>query len=219
MTPPLSADEPRTPAQLLAMHAARQPGETFLVTGSERVSWQAMWQRTERVAGGLLRLHVGPGDTVILAMGNRIEFLETWFAVASIGGIEVPLNPGLMGARLLFLLNHSRARVAVVEPEVAARIDELAPELDHLQHVVVVEGAAPAAIPSSAFADLRAADGHSGTAYAGDESQLSAILYTSGSTGPPKGVRPPPASALRMCCTFACRFTTTWLRDTVFCLR
>ena len=75
-------------------------------------------------------------------MGNRIEFLETWFAVASLGGVEVPLNPELVGARLLFLLNHSRARVAVVEPEVAARIDELAPELDHLQHVVVVEGAA-----------------------------------------------------------------------------
>jgi crotonobetaine/carnitine-CoA ligase len=184
---------PATVPELLTFQAARQPDADFaLLDGGRRVSWGEMLERAGRCAAGLAALGVGPGDTVVIALGNRLEFLETWFALALLGAVEVPINPELVGARLLYVLNHARARVAVVEPTPAERIARLSGELVTLEHIVVPDWAAAArpGVTTSSFAELSAGS----TAYRrhpAKASDLSAVLYTSGSSGPPKGVMVP----------------------------
>ncbi|NKQ56113.1 AMP-binding protein [Amycolatopsis sp. K13G38] len=188
MSPAELDHEARTPAALLRAQALRNPDGTFVITDRDRVSWQEMWERVGLIASGLADLGVVACDTVVLAMDNRIELLESWLAVASLGAIEVPLNPEMLGERLLYLLNHSRARVAVVDPSVAARIESLAPHLDHLERIVTVDTPLRSSSGGPTLGALRAGSRPLSEPYPADEAQVSAILYTSGSTGPPKGV-------------------------------
>jgi crotonobetaine/carnitine-CoA ligase len=173
---------------LLERHAATRPGQPFLVTDDRVVDWATMREDALTVASGLVGLGVRPGNTVLLALDNSVEFVQAWFGVAVAGAVEVPVNPDMLGDRLLNVVNHSQARVAVVTPSMAARLDAFGDALAHLKLVVVV-GDAPGR-DAIGFEDLRA-DVSTFVPVRRNPDDLSAILYTSGSTGLPKGVMVP----------------------------
>jgi crotonobetaine/carnitine-CoA ligase len=180
-----------TLADVLRRRAEQEPERVFLSVGAGVVSWERMHERARGVAAGLRALGVRAGDTVLLALGNRVEFVESWFGTAVAGAVEVPVNPDAVGARLAHVVAHSGARVAIVEPAMAGRLDALAAQVPALEHMVVVgDGEGRGGIPRTPFAELA---GHPGEIpeRVGREDELAAILYTSGSTGPPKGVLVP----------------------------
>ena len=174
--------------------AGRQHGDaTFLIYEDERVSFDAWFRATALLAAHLQAQGVGKGDRVALAMRNLPEWPVAFFAIAAIGAICVPLNAWWTGPELSYGLSNSGAKVLICDPE---RLDRAAPhfaELPALEQVLVAraDGAVPGAtrlediIGSSAGWSALPDTDLPDVAIAADDPAT--ILYTSGTTGNPKG--------------------------------
>jgi carnitine-CoA ligase len=147
------------------------------------------------VGAALTQLGVERGARVAVMLPNRREFLLSWFGVATIGAVEVPVNPDNSSERLIHILNHSRCAVLLMRAADLARLIAVAAELRHLEHVVVVDEL-PARVPAvlsfelhewaGALADARMSSISATGSDVGMWEQA-AVMYTSGSTGPAKG--------------------------------
>lgn len=154
---------------------------------------------TNRLAHGLRALGVAHGDRVLLMMPNTVEFMLLWWAANRLGAIEVSVNTAYKGYFLEHLVNNSGGRVMVIAREFLDRLEESADKLQHLETVVVYEPdrAAPAAPPLERFRTLAfeelygRLDDPPGVPLS--HRDLCAIMYTSGTTGPSKGVMLPNA--------------------------
>jgi acyl-CoA synthetase (AMP-forming)/AMP-acid ligase II len=152
-----------------------------LVLGQARLGYGELDTLVERVAGNLARRGVDKGERVAVALGNRLEFVHLVLACARLGAIVVPLNVRQRRPEIEFALNDSGARVLVHEAEVAGEIPEAA-RLPALEHRFVCGGEAAGSRP---FDELLAAAEAPARAIA--EEETACILYTSGTTGRPKG--------------------------------
>jgi long-chain acyl-CoA synthetase len=177
------AARPRTLGEVLARAVERAPTRDAVVDPRRRLTWTELGDEARRVAGALHAEHaVKPGDRVALLVANRAEFGVCVFACALLGAVAVPLNTKLRRGELAFMLGHSGARVLVTDPE---WWDEVAPVRTDLPcEAVYAIGEAPRG--TEPFARL--ADGHHAAPdvpVAEDDPAF--IMYTSGTTGRPKG--------------------------------
>ncbi|MHA6620957.1 ATP-dependent acyl-CoA ligase [Pseudonocardia sp. DLS-67] len=166
----------RTVPRLLQLQAERYGDKPLVVRGATTWSYRDAVDRAARMAGALQERGIEPGDRIALLAGNRLELLETVLGCAWLGAIAVPLNTALRGAGLRHALTDSGARVVVVEPELVGVLDEVGVPVERW----VVGETFPA--PGPALPPRPAAPG-----------DTVAILYTSGTTGLPKGVCCPQA--------------------------
>ncbi len=166
---------------------------TFLVYEDERVSYDAWHRAVAAMAAHLQALGVVKGDRVALAMRNLPEWPVVFYAAVSIGAICVPLNAWWTGAELVYGLNNSGARVLICDGERLERILPHRAELPALEQVIAsrldapVEGVArleDVIGVSAAWASLPDAELPVVELHADDPAT---ILYTSGTTGNPKG--------------------------------
>jgi carnitine-CoA ligase len=176
----------RTLPAMLAANAAAKPEKRFLTDEAGSLTRAQMWELAQGMAGAFAGLGVEHGDPVVIVLDNRREFFATWFGLATLGAIEVPMNQINIGDRLVHTFNHSGAEIAVVQGEYIANIDASADRLTTLKRIIVVgEGT------SKHFETIRFADLHlDSSKVSANEVRLSdpvAIMYTSGSTGPAKG--------------------------------
>ena len=173
---------------LLRLRADERPEAPLVVRGdADPLTYGEVHESTERLARGLAGLGVGPGDNVAMLMGNGPETILTWFALAKLGAVEVPINTAFRGASLEYLLNHCDARVLVASAALLEAPVKVADRLRHVEHVVVVgEPTHDVPWPWTPFDALGDAGG-AGLEYPAADALL-AILYTSGTTGHPKGV-------------------------------
>lgn len=163
--------------------AARIPTGRGIQIEEETRAYADLAIDAERVATGLLDLGLAPGDRVVVLASAGIGALQAWFGLAKAGLIEVPINPASGPVLLRYYLEQSAAAAIVCDPGFVAVIDELAAGLPELRHRIVL--GAPAAPGWRAFADLLAyAPGVLPTIAPTDPA---VILYTSGTTGAPKG--------------------------------
>lgn len=172
------------PAGLHAMFAAAvaaEPGREALVCDGTRLTYAELDALVARCANGMRRRGIGRGDRVALLLGNRSEFMIAFFATARLGAIVVPLNIREQRPELLYVLGHSGAALLITEPDLIERLPEPA-ELPLLKHRLFV-GDKP---PGEPFAALLDADAVCPPLAVADE-DVAAILYTSGTTGRPKG--------------------------------
>jgi fatty-acyl-CoA synthase len=177
---------PLTPASLLARAAAAYGAGTAVIDGPRRLTYAQLYARCRRLASGLGELGVSPLDTVAILAPNVAEMIEAHFAVPMLGAVLNPLNTRLDPETIAFSLAHGGARVLIVEAEygpLAARA--LAALGRPIQVVVIGEASIPDALP---YEDL-VARGDADHAWSGpeDEWQSLCLLYTSGTTGDPKG--------------------------------
>lgn len=190
-TPPPAA---RTVPALLQRLAAADGGRALLRLADTTWSRADAVQRAAGRAAALQAAGVRRGDRVALMCCNRPEFLEAFLGCAWLGAAAVPINTAAMGPQIDYLLANSGARLLVIEEAFLPRLDTavLARGAQPALQAVWVLGAAPAAVqgvpcqpwPAEA-APLPAADVGPG--------ETLAILYTSGTTGPSKGVLCPHA--------------------------
>lgn len=162
--------------------AARRASHEAVVCGGERFGWAALEERILRAAAGLRSLGVAQGDRVALLLGNHGDFVVAFFAVQALGGIAVPLSVREQTPGLAYILNHSGASVlisdAALQPRWPAEGD--APQLRH-RLLAGVEAGQPLAFAAlQRHAPLRACQPV-------HEDDVAIILYTSGTTGLPKG--------------------------------
>lgn len=158
----------------------------------QEVTWAEVGDQASRAAGGLQRLGVGVGDTVLLMLRNRPEFHVADLGVLLLRAIPVSIYNTSAPEQIGYLAGHCEAKVAIVDDlGFLARILEVRDQLPALQHVVVVsdpDGLAPDGVLH--FADLLEGDpvDLDAAAAAADPSDLVTLIYTSGTTGAPKGV-------------------------------
>jgi len=172
-----------TLVELLERAALRRPDADAIVDGARRLTYAELATRAEALAAGFHALGVRRGDRVLIVLRNRLEHVLAYWALQTIGGVPTPVNFRLAAGELRYVLQDSGARVALCEPATAGALGEAAAE--SAVPIVAVGGAAPPG--AIAFAEL-AGRSASPPAVAVDERDLSLLLYTSGTTGRPKGV-------------------------------
>ncbi len=189
--PPRSVHrEPLTPLAFLERTLRVFPDQTAVVYGELRRSWAQLAEDAGRLAGALAGAGIGPGDRVAVLAPNVPAALAAHFAVPALGAVLVMINTRLGAGEVGYILNHSGARVVLVDPELSERLGPAAglvtdPLLVNLEDPVAGVTGQPLEGPSfEAFlggADVLPLTG------VDDEQRLLSINYTSGTTGRPKG--------------------------------
>lgn len=166
-------------------------GRVALKTPHEHITYDQLDDRVNRVGNALQDLGVGKGDKVCLMLPNIPEFLYTWWGNAKLGGVTVPLNTALKGEGLSYLINHSDAEILVLSQRYMPALGEIRGTLRNLRHLIVLADEETVSSGSSAstidYAELLTAPATSPMKEVWSD-DVDSIMYTSGTTGLPKGV-------------------------------
>lgn len=171
-------------AQMLFDVAAHRPDATAVASGGARLTYGELAEVVARLAAGLGALGVAPGDRVALVQGNSPEYVASFFAVAALGAVAVPLNPQLAREELSHYCAHTAARVAVVDPPSVATWREIVAAAGRPIALVATAESAEADTTLDALVRLHDARTPSAVSPVADV----VYQYSSGSTGRPKRV-------------------------------
>lgn len=153
--------------------------------GDQRVSYRNLLENTNRVGNLLRRLGVDLEQRVLLAILDSPEFLYCFFGTIKSGAVAVPVNPWLRAQDYEYLLNDTRARVAVVSEDTLSEIQKLSRDrVRHLREIVVVGKAASRVANLNELMEASPAELQ---AEPTSKDDMAFWLYSSGSTGAPKG--------------------------------
>jgi len=178
---------------VLARQARDRPDKAFVTVGPDTLSYGEAHASAGRVASMLNEAGVGHGDHVAVMLPNGLTFCHAWLGLARLGAVHVAINTDYKGSFLTHVLNNCRARTLIVDPEHLAAVDEIRSELAHLETVYVAGGGGDdesrALRPFEDFRDYPEVFSLRGPDYR----DTGCVMYTSGTTGPSKGVLMPHA--------------------------
>jgi fatty-acyl-CoA synthase len=195
-----AADLPRTaanhvplsPVSFLERSADTWPGKAAVIHGERSFSYEEFRARCRRLATALRGRGIGPGDTVAVLAPNVPAMLEAHYGVPGAGAVLNALNYRLDAATIAFCLEHGNAKALLVDPEFAPVAGQALARLRRKPLVVDIDDAgAPAGTPLGSVAyETLLQEGDPAAALEGpaDEWDSLGLLYTSGTTGDPKGV-------------------------------
>jgi crotonobetaine/carnitine-CoA ligase len=189
---------------ILRARAAEQPDAVFLVTPEEGRQWTygEILAETETLARGLCAAGAAPGDRVLVMAANSAAFVRSWFACGLADLVEVPVNVAYEGEFLRHQVVTSAPRWAIVDDVLAARLAALGPDASMIERFWVIDTGHQAEAIELLRSGGRAAVPWQDLAAAGDgpaplpqttPQSLASIFFTSGTTGPAKGVAMPHA--------------------------
>ena len=164
---------------ILRRHAAVRGGKTAYVVGEARVDYAAFHARSNRLARALARLGVARGDRVAVLATNCVEYPIVYFGCLKLGAIVVPVNARFGAAEVAAVVEHADAATFVVAADFGDLVDGLRDDgrLACVRHV----------LPLASLEALAAGESSDDVAAAIDENDPHVMLYTSGTTGSPKG--------------------------------
>jgi long-chain acyl-CoA synthetase len=164
--------------------AIRTKGDAFTIT------WGQLRERVDALAGGLAKLGLRRGDTIALMLSNRPEFHLCDLAAMMLGATPFSIYNTYSPPQVQFLVADADAKLLICEQQFLPQVLEAREELPRVEHVIVVDGEAPAR--TTALSDVEGTnpgfDVEASVAQIQPTDVLT-LIYTSGTTGPPKGVQ------------------------------
>ncbi len=174
---------------MLAERSHSHPHAVFLRTSDGEFTYEQMHATVGRLAEALLGIGVRAGTPVALVMRNRLEQVVVWFALARVGAVHVPINPGLTGDLMAQALQVVTPRFVIADADLFGQIAEIVEQSGPT--AVVLHGIAatePTTVgcPVHDLRDLMSASESAGDAHIGNDLDDATMLFTSGTTGPSK---------------------------------
>jgi long-chain acyl-CoA synthetase len=176
--------EPELIDDLLTRAVVEHPERTAVVSGAVRWSYRELGERVARAAAALQALGVRPEDRVAVLDKNSHYYLELYFALPRIGAVAVPLNYRLAPAELAYILRDSTATAWLFSADYADVVRAVRDELDGVRHFVCFERALADAV---GYENLLSAPADAPRSVARRPDDTLLQMYTSGTTGRPKG--------------------------------
>jgi cyclohexanecarboxylate-CoA ligase len=191
----------KTVDQLLDEAIARTPDKISIIADRAdreqalRLTYRELGNLVERASGSLRQLGVGPRDVVTVQLPNWWEFVVTSLACSRIGAVFNPVMPILRERELLYVLNFCESKVFIVPSvyrgfDYAAMAEGMRGELPHLKHLIVVDGTGDSGFERAILSGVPGTEAtkSAGRSSALDPDDMSVVMFTSGTTGEPKGV-------------------------------
>ena len=183
---------PLSPVSFLTRAATAFADKVAVVDGERHYTYTNLLDRSVRLASALSKLGVGRLDTVAILASNIPELIEALYAVPMLGAVLNPLNTRLDAANIAFSLKHGGAKVFLVERDFATLVEQALQQLDTKITLVAIDTPDSTTVPPVGQLTYEAllADADPAFEWPGidDEWQSLCLLYTSGTTGDPKGV-------------------------------
>lgn len=180
---------PLTPLDWKRRAIKYYPDKVAVIDEDKEFTYREFGERTDRLAVALHEAGIQEGDHVAVMLPNTHYMLESFYGISQVGAVMVPLNYRISAADMEYIINHSDAKMLIVDEEFASPIEEIIDNLSLEQIILVsVEGH---------HSSLKSIDYESFLNHASsarppeveiDENQLLTINYTSGTTSRPKGV-------------------------------
>jgi len=183
---------PLTPLGFIERAASVYPERTAVIHGALSFTWRQSYERCRRLASALIKLGVGPGDTVAMMSPNTPALFECHFGVPMIGAVLNALNYRLDAEAIAFILGHGEAKVLITDREFSGVIDQALAMMDKRPLVIDVDdplcqtGELLGRMDYEAL--LATGDPDFAWPWPADEWDAITLNYTSGTTGNPKGV-------------------------------
>jgi fatty-acyl-CoA synthase len=178
---------PLTPLRCLERALDLFPRKVGLVCGGRAFTYAEFGERARRLASGLSKLGVAPGDRLAYLSFNTHKLLESYYGVVQARAVVMPMNVRLSPREMAEILAHSGARMLFFEPEFLPLIESLRAACPALEKVVALgDDAAGADLTYEEI--VATGDAQAPDIFSYDENSIAELFYTSGSTGAPKGV-------------------------------
>ncbi|WP_070119856.1 long-chain-fatty-acid--CoA ligase [Bacillus marinisedimentorum] len=161
--------------------------KTAVIDDEKSLTYSELEGRVNRLSHGLKDLGAEKGDRIAYLAPNTLEMLEGFYGVFQTGGIMVPLNIRLTPEDYLYILNHSESKLLFVDEELYHLIKPIIKDLETVEKIIVHNGKKDG--PETAYDDWLSQYPETSFKRADlDENDVCSLLYTSGTTGKPKGV-------------------------------
>lgn len=190
-------------AGLIARHARYHPDRTAVVFQDQRLGWREFNRRVNRLAHALRGAGVEKGERVATVLPNCIELLDVFWACAKLGAVAVPLSPLLAASGLQSLLQDAAPTVVVACRQTAGAFLEVKPSLRSVRACVLTDALADACCSYARF--VSGQPDHDPVVDVAPEDAFN-IMYTSGTTGLPKGI----VHTHRIRAHYGCLFGNAW---------
>lgn len=173
--------------QLLNFSYQSNQDKVFLYFEQQQITYKTFLDNVYRTANWFHHLGIKKGDRVCVSLPNCPEFLYIWLGLSHTGGITVPINISYKERESKYILRHSECVALVGNKETLAVTDKVRPDLHNLKYVICSEGETtnPEMLDFSSFEEERPRLEEFSDV---NEDDVSTIMYTSGTTGTPKGV-------------------------------
>lgn len=170
----------------VATHAEMQPDAEALRFLGQTTTWSQLHGRSNRFADALARRGVGRGDRVMLITLNNPEFVEAVLGINELGAIAVPVNFRLTPGELAYLVSDCTPKVVITDAMLAPLVGAIRAQGEEPGHHIVI-GGEPGTPDQTTYADAIAEEGQPHEPVDVPEDSTALIMYTSGTTGRPKG--------------------------------
>jgi len=177
----------------ILVHAATYHRDTEIVSRTvegaiHRYTYAEAERRSKRLARALLRLGIKPGDRVGTLAWNTFRHFELYYGISGIGAICHTINPRLFDDQIVYIVNHAADRLLFIDTTFIPLVERLAPQFPRDCRIVLLSDAETSLSGLARYDDLIAGEGEEFDWPEFDERTASALCYTSGTTGRPKGV-------------------------------
>ena len=179
-------DAIQTLADLTGVQADRYPDTRALIVKNQALTYRHLHQQSNRVAHALLNAGIQAGARAAFLAKDGLQGYEVLFACAKIGAVLVPINWRLTAPEICYILHDAEVELLVVGPQFYRLVESIQPELDRLHTIIALDHSSPTWIAYSTWVE---AHSDANLAIAIQPEQVAVQMYTSGTTGHPKGVQ------------------------------